>query len=193
MIILFMQIDEDLARNLLERYPVPDEVLDHIEKVKGRAINIAQDLISNGVDVDIDFVRAAALLHDIDRHEINYESGGNVDQALHATVGQKILEEEGYNDLARIAGAHSIIESNRKEARKIGINHPTKLPDRIEAKIICIADKLRGGEPERDVEEWFEEHWDRYFEERPKVGERIKEKTLEFFEELKDLGWNGKY
>ena len=188
-----MKIDENLARQLLKKYPLPEQVLKHVEKVKDISVKIGQKLVAHGKKVDIDFLKAAALLHDIGHFEINYEAGSNINQALHAPAGQKILEKEGFPELAAIAGAHSVTDSNKEEAQKIGFPQPTKLPDRIEAKIVCVADKLRGGEPESDVENWFKNYWDRYFKNCPEVGERIKQRTLDFVRELRGKGWDGQY
>ncbi len=188
-----MKIGESLARQLLKKYPQPERVLEHVERVKDVSVKIGQRLIAYGEKIDIDFLKAAALLHDIGRFEINYEVAPNINQALHAPAGQRILEKEGLPELAAIAGAHSVTDSNGKEAQKIGFQQPTKLPDRIEAKIVCVADKLRGNKPEADIESWFKDYWDRYFKNCPEVGGRIKRHTLNFAKELRGKGWDGKY
>lgn len=43
-----MQIDEDLARSLLEEYPVPDGVLKHMEDVKRRVVKLVEELRNLG-------------------------------------------------------------------------------------------------------------------------------------------------
>lgn len=189
-----MKINEVLARKLLKKYPLPTKrSLEHVEEVKNIAVHIAKQLIAHGEKIDLAFLKAAALQHDIGRFEIKYEADPNINQALHAPVGQRILEKEGLSELAAIAGAHSVTESTLKEAKIIGFSRATKLPDRIEAKIICVADKLRGEEPKTAINNWFKSYWDRYFKNCPEVGERIKKQTLNFIKELRRKGWDGKY
>lgn len=188
-----MKIDEVLAKQLLKRYPQPEKALNHIEEVKDKSVKIGQDLAAHGEKIDIDFLKAAALLHDIGRFEIKYEAGPDINQALHAPMGQKILKKEGLLELAAIAGAHSVIDIDQETANKIGFSQPAKLPNRIEAKIVCVADKLRGGEPVAEVENWFKDYWDRYFKNCPEAGERIRRLTLDFVKELREKGWTGRY
>jgi putative nucleotidyltransferase with HDIG domain len=188
-----MKIRKSLAKSLLRKYSVPDGVLKHMEEVERIAVLIGKQLIAKGEEVDLDFLRAAAYLHDIGRYKINYESASKEKQALHASVGQEVLDKEGLPELAAIAGAHSVVEITKEEARGMGLPSATKLPDKIEAKIICVADKLRGERTEEAVENSFSRMWDRYFTNDPELGERVKKQTFDFVRELEEKGWDGKY
>ncbi|MFC1790072.1 HD domain-containing protein [Patescibacteria group bacterium] len=187
------KINRTLAKKLLKRYPVPDGVLGHLEEVKRIALLIGKQLLDHGERLDLDFLEAAAYLHDLGRCEVNYEKYPREKQALHASVGEEILIKEGYPELAAIAGAHSVVVINQEEAEEMGLPKATKLPERVEAKIVCIADKLRGGPPEEAIEFTFNRMWDRYFSKDDRLGQRVKKQTLEFLAELKRKGWDGNY
>lgn len=185
-------VNQQLAYQLLAKYPVPDGVLKHMEDVKNKALKIGEQIKLHGQNIDLDFLAAAVLLHDIGRYNVS-PTVPEDRQALHTQAGQNILAKEGHPELAEIAGAHSVVECNFQEALDLTLMQPTKLPDRIEAKIVCVADKLRGGAPEQAVRDWFTQTWDRYFKQRPDVGQRALNQTLEFVKELRALGWDGEY
>ena len=112
-------------------YSTDDPVhgLDHILRVYHMAEHLAR---IEGADLEI--VRAAALLHDVDGSEPHDEQGRANHHEASASFARSILLTEGWTD-ARIAAVEHCIRAHR-------FRNPTEPPGTLEAKILFDADKL---------------------------------------------------
>lgn len=189
------KLTREEALELLEKYPIPKACFQHCLEVESAALKIVEDLERNGVEVDKEFVSVAALLHDIGRYKISVEKGVPPEKGgLHAPEGQILLEKLGYSRPAKIVGGHFLVKVVKEEAEKLGWPIEVELPGTIEAKIICIADKMRKGKPVREeILNLFarEDLKIRYWDKIPGLKENLLKRTLAIAEELKLLGWIG--
>ncbi|MCX7977144.1 MAG: HD domain-containing protein [Bellilinea sp.] len=122
-----MTLDLETARRW---YPSNDPVhgFDHIERVYRMAERLAQ---AEGADMEI--VRAAALLHDIEgSNPAENNRVGHHHQS--AEVAAEILRNEGWTE-ERIAAVQHCIRAHR-------YRDPLESPATIEAKVLFDADKL---------------------------------------------------
>lgn len=184
------------AIELLKKYEVPKQCVEHCLQVEKNALVIADQLIGRGVKIDREFVSVAALLHDIGRYKICDERGVPRELGgLHAPEGQLLLEELGFSELAAIAGGHFLLDVSGEEAELLKWPVATKLPDTLEAKIICMADKLRGkGGASEEIQKIFdrEDLKERYWNYAPGLKEKLIRAHKRILKELKDLGWDGR-
>lgn len=103
--------------------------MDHVLRVYELCLKL-----SEGEPVDIDVLRAAALLHDVARAGEDDDPTGTVDHAeTGANMAVKILEEIGFQR-DKISHVHDCILTHRFRAGRI--------PETLEAKILFDADKL---------------------------------------------------
>jgi len=121
--------------NLFLKYKLPKNVIAHSKKVSGIALKIADELVRNGFYVDLDLVERGALLHDM---------GRSITHGLeHGYFGGKILREEGESEeVARIAERHVLGGISQDEAEGMGLPARDFIPQTLEEKIVCYADKL---------------------------------------------------
>lgn len=147
--------DRDFALELLKRLKVPYSVRRHSMNVAVKALEIASKISKYKVDKDL--VEIGALLHDIGRSKTH---GFN-----HALIGGKILRDKGFPEkIARICETHilggldkeDIIELNLK------IKDSSYLPETLEEKIVCLADKHMAGRREVTIEERFQTWFTKY-------------------------------
>jgi uncharacterized protein len=111
-------------------YPASDPVhgFDHIQRVYQMAERLAQ---AEGADLEI--VRAAALLHDIEgSHPGEAERGNHHHQS--AEIAAEILRNEGWDE-DRIAAVQHCIRAHRYRDNR-------EPPASLEAKVLFDADKL---------------------------------------------------
>lgn len=121
------------CRTLLEDIlTVPEAIRVHGRAVAGVAVKIAVALVQAGIRLDIDLIRAAALLHDIAHGRPN-----------HAAAGAALLEELDYPRLAAPVRLHMDITVD-----------PDRPPD--EAGVLFLADKLVAGSRLVPPEERFQ-------------------------------------
>lgn len=107
-------------------------VINHCKAVSRNALIIAKKINSTGHDVDLNFVKIAALLHDIGRsktHNIN-----------HGIEGAKILKD--FPEIAGVCESHIGAGIKRDEAVKLGLPEKDYLPETLEEKIIAHADNV---------------------------------------------------
>ena len=103
--------------------------MDHVMRVYGLCLSLAKN-----EDVDLDVLKAAALLHDIARVKEDNDSSGNTDHAvLGAEMAGPILKRLGFND-EKIKHIQDCIVSHRYRTGN--------RPETKEAQILFDADKL---------------------------------------------------
>lgn len=95
---------------LLKQHKNPEHIIEHSLQVERIANYLARKLKERGLDIDLDLVSRAALLHDIAKF-----STLNSD-IRHGKVGQEILLEKGYPKIAQISREHALSEILRKGA-----------------------------------------------------------------------------
>ncbi len=120
-------------------------LLDHSRLVCRKAVTIARRLIHQGIDVDIQFIAEAAMLHDIgiiktDTPDLGCFGKGPYMQ--HGIRGKSILEQEGLPRHARVCERH--IGVGLTSVAIVAQNLPLPVrdmrPETLEEQIICYAD-----------------------------------------------------
>ena len=117
-------------------------LMHHSQAVAKKAINIGQKIDEN---VDIKFLKEAALLHDIgiyktDLPELNCY--GKQPYIRHGIIGKKILEEENLPEYGKVCERHIGVGISEKDILKQNLPLPNRNmePKTIEEKIITYAD-----------------------------------------------------
>jgi uncharacterized protein len=97
----------DECYSLLERYGVPEHIIQHSEMVCRVAVFLAEHLNEQGEDLDIPEIRAAALLHDLTKME------GLAEGRDHAKSGNEVLAKLGFKRIGEIVAEHIKLEEKR--------------------------------------------------------------------------------
>jgi uncharacterized protein len=100
-----------------------DHIVDHSEQVCRVAICLADKLNHKGIDLNLELIRASALLHDITKTR-SFRTKEN-----HAETGGKILQERGFTEVGHIIAQHVKLDTY------VASNGP------VEAEIVNYADK----------------------------------------------------
>ncbi len=141
-----------------------DAILRHCRKVAEIAVRLAK---TSRVPVDIDFVKDAALLHDIGRFQHPHKDTA----VFHGVVGAEIMLKEGFPKIARVCECHVGPGIPMAEAIKCGLPAKDYCPKTVEEKIVCYADKIVAG----DKEITFQQAYDRFLKELgPDVAKRLQ-------------------
>lgn len=126
--------EEKCLKILLEE-GVNKNVLRHVLRVSEVAKDLASKVKSKEYDVDEELVTAGALLHDIGRavtHDVS-----------HGVIGGQILRRRNLDErLARIVERHVGGGISSEEAVKLKLGSMSLVPETLEEKIVCYADKL---------------------------------------------------
>ncbi len=145
--------DRDFAVNLLRTLKIPHSIRRHSEKVAQKALEIANKITKAKVDKDL--IEIGSILHDIGRTKTH---GFN-----HALIGGKILRERGFSEkLAKICETHILGGVDKEDAKEFGLPEKDFLPNSLEEKIVCLADKLIAGTKEMSIEERFNRWFSKY-------------------------------
>jgi uncharacterized protein len=113
------------------------------------AIRIANDFKAKGYRVDIKLVEAGALLHDLGR--------GQTHGIEHGVVGGQIARRLGMPmELAHIIERHVGAGLTVDEARRNNLPRGNYVPETLEEKIVCYADKLIEGAHEVGIDSTIE-------------------------------------
>lgn len=94
------------ARELLVQWGAPPHLLRHAELVGGVAKTLAEALNVQGAMLQVDWIEAAAILHDAGKimHPEELHSEGHA----HELAGQALLREHGVaEDMARVCVSHA--------------------------------------------------------------------------------------
>ena len=130
---------EEEALALHRKYGSSDIIVRHCRVVTRVALTLAVGLQNAGREVDLDVVRAAALLHDIGR-TVTLTVG-------HGLEGSKLLEREGIDDrVAQAVRRHVGAGLSKEEAKALGLPDHDYIPHTLEERIVCFADKMVGSD-----------------------------------------------
>ncbi|MBN2566534.1 HD domain-containing protein [Candidatus Woesearchaeota archaeon] len=115
-------------------------ILKHARAVQTVAMRIARR-IAKRRKVDLEFVRTAALLHDIGRFRCPPRTGGSI---RHGVVGAEIMREEGLERYARVCERHLGAGITVADIERQGLPLPKRpyVPRTVEEKIVTMADNL---------------------------------------------------
>lgn len=135
---------------IIDRYYAGDGelrslLLTHSTLVARRAVRICDAHPELGADRD--FLREAAMLHDIGICRCEAPSilcHGTEPYILHGRMGAEMLRGEGMERHARVCERHTGAGLTRQdiEAQRLPLPHRDFLPETVEEQIICYADKF---------------------------------------------------
>ena len=166
----------DFAFDLLKELKVPYNVRRHSLKVADKALEIAERIKSN--EIDIDLIEIGALLHDIGRCQTH--------GFKHALIGAKLIRERGLPErIARICETHILGGLDKEDAKQVGLPERDFLPVTLEEKIICLADKYFAGTKEVSIEQRFKKWFEKYG--KTPILVKAKARIENIQEEIKNL------
>lgn len=146
-----MDIKSILLKYYEEGSALLDLLLTHSEMVARKALTIADEA---RFDVDRDFVREAAMLHDVGIFQCDAPSifcFGSHPYICHGVIGGKLMRDLGFPKIARVCERHTGSGLTEEEivARHLPLPHQDFLPESLEEKLICYADKFysKSGDP----------------------------------------------
>ena len=126
-----------------------ENVIRHVEAVSELAVEIAQTCKEKGLNVDLELVEIAALLHDIGRSRTH--------SVHHAVIGANIAKSLGLPEaVVSIIKKHVGGGITTKEAKKLGWPKGVYVPQTLEEKIVSYADKLVEGSRRVPIERTIE-------------------------------------
>lgn len=135
---------------IIEKYYRPDSsayslLILHSRMVAEKAVAIAERVKRLGPDPD--FIREAAMVHDIGifmTDEPKIGCFGDREYVCHGYLGREIVEKEGFPKHALVCERHVGIGLTIEEIKAKNLPVPMRdmLPETVEEQIICFADKF---------------------------------------------------
>lgn len=131
-----------------------DLLLTHSGMVARKALDVAEKA---GLEIDRDFVFNAAMLHDIGIFRCDapgIHCHGVEPYIRHGVIGAELMRREGLEAYARVCERHTGSGLTAKEIAETGmpLPHMDFLPETMEEKLICYADKFfsKSGDPREE-------------------------------------------
>ncbi len=125
-------------------YPLRFILLTHSELVRKKALEAARN---SGLPFNEELLSNGAMLHDIGIFLCDapgIECHGTEPYIRHGLLGGEILRKEGYPELARFCERHTGAGLTAKDiiSQNLPLPHIDLLPETIEEKAVCYADKF---------------------------------------------------
>ena len=130
-------------------YPEDDELrhilITHSQSVARRALQIVSS--HPELHLDAQFVEEAAMLHDIGIYLTDAPGimcFGSQPYICHGRLGAELMRREGFERHARVCERHTGagITCQQIESQNLPLPHQDFLPETMEEKVICYADKF---------------------------------------------------
>lgn len=131
-----MTIRAEKARRLMRiRLANQPHVINHIEMVTKKALEIGKKLRERGFNVDLELLETGSYLHDI---------GRSVDHGVgHAIESARIIKGLEFSDaVVKLVERHVGAGITAEEAEKLGLPKKDYIPKTLEEKILAYADKF---------------------------------------------------
>ncbi|BAG83285.1 MAG: HDIG domain-containing protein [Candidatus Azobacteroides pseudotrichonymphae] len=128
-----------------EKSELYDILVTHSLSVTNKALEIIQ--IHSEWKIDKAFILEASLLHDIGIYLTNapaIQCFGNFPYICHGYLGSKILQKENLHRHALVCERHTGTGLTKEDIirNNIPLHHKNSLPETLEEKLICFADKF---------------------------------------------------
>ena len=135
---------------IINKYYPEDNELRHILLVHSRAVADKALAIADRhpeLSLDRQFIEEAAMLHDIGIVRCNapgIQCFGSEPYICHGRIGAEMLRAEGFPRHARVCERHTGAGITRSQiiAQKLPLPQQDFLPETMEEKVICYADKF---------------------------------------------------
>jgi len=128
-------MNEQEAINLLKKEKNLDTLILHSITVSEVSTILALAIRKKGYDIDLHLVKVGSLLHDIGRTRTH--------SVHHGYVGGRLLREMGIDEkIARIAERHVGGGLSKKDAETLKLPEGIYIPETLEEKVVCFADKM---------------------------------------------------
>ncbi len=135
---------------IINKYYPEDNELRHILLVHSRAVADKALAIADRhpeLSLDRQFIEEAAMLHDIGIVRCNapgIQCFGTEPYICHGRIGAEMLRAEGFPRHARVCERHTGAGITRRQiiAQKLPLPQQDFLPETMEEKVICYADKF---------------------------------------------------
>jgi uncharacterized protein len=126
--------NREQAIQLLKEHDCPPQVIKHSLAVSFLATKIAQKLQAKSISIDVEIVEIGALLHDIGRSKSH--------QVDHSLLGAQMAEKLGLpQSIINIIKRHVGAGITTEEAQILGWPIDIYVPQTLEEKVVCYADK----------------------------------------------------
>jgi uncharacterized protein len=137
--------NREQAIEILQKNNCSTKIITHCQAVASLAIELAEKFKTKNYSVNLKLIEAGALLHDLGRsktHSVN-----------HAVEGMKIAQNEGLPEtIICIIKRHVGAGITAKEAEQLNWPKDNYIPQTLEEKIVCYADKCISGNDRISVE-----------------------------------------
>ena len=142
----FKLIDKYYKQGSRARYML----IEHSRLVTQKALEMARRV--KHLNPDTEFIRRAAMLHDIGIMFTNAPGigcFGEADYVCHGHLGAELLKKEGLPGCARVCETHVGVGLSVKDimSQRIPIPKKDMVPTSLEEQIICFADKFFSKNP----------------------------------------------
>ena len=120
-------------------------LVEHGRQVAGKARKAAKKVA--GMKPDLEFIEAAAMLHDIGiflTRTPQFGCFGQHPYICHGILGSELLKEKGHSKLALVCERHVGVGISIEDIQRHNLPLPNRdmIPVSIEEQIICYADKF---------------------------------------------------
>lgn len=152
------------AIEILQRNGCAPKVIAHCQAVAALALELAEKIKAKNYHIDLELIEVGALLHDLGRSKTH--------SVQHAFEGMKIAEAEGLpNEVICIIKRHVGAGITAEEAQWLGWPKDNYIPQSLEEKIVCYADKCIGSDQRIPVEDTIKQLHDKNLED---AAERVR-------------------
>jgi uncharacterized protein len=130
--------NREQAINILQKNKCTPEVIAHCQAVTSLALELSEKFKAKKHPIDVALIEAGALLHDLGRaktHSVN-----------HAIEGMQLAQAESLPDsIVCIIKRHIGAGITAEEAEELNWPKDQYIPQTLEEKIVCYADKCISG------------------------------------------------
>jgi uncharacterized protein len=167
--------NREQAIKILQKNNCSTNVITHCQAVTSLALELAEEFKAKNYPVNLELIEAGALLHDLGRsktHSVN-----------HAIEGMKLAQTENLPEpVICIIKRHVGAGITAEEANQLNWPEDNYIPQTLEEKIVCYADKCISGNDRVSVETTIKQLHDKNLDDAAKRVRKLYNEIISLLE-----------
>jgi len=167
--------NREQAIEILQKNNCSTKIITHCQAVASLALELAEKFKAKNYSVNLELIEIGAILHDLGRSKTH--------DVTHAVEGMRLAQTEGLPEtVICIIKRHVGAGITTEEAEQLNWPKDNYIPQTLNEKIVCYADKCISGNDRVSVETTIKQLYDKNLDDAAKRVRQLHDEIISLLE-----------